>query len=225
MLRIRRLTAVMTTETPNRRPLKSRDTRWAKNAAAAMARAGISPNAISGASVVAAAIAALATLFASGAESRPAAIAGFVVAALGVQGRLLANLLDGMVAVEWNRRSAAGEVWNDLPDRIADSVILIAAGYAAGAPALGWACALLAVSTAYVRVLGGAVGLPQSFAGPMAKPHRMAVVTVALFASAVETAFGFAPRALVIALWVIAAGTIVTIVRRTLAIVRALESR
>ncbi len=215
----------MTTESVNRRPLKSRDTRWAKSAAAAMARAGISPNAISGMSVVAAALAALATIFAAAEESRGAAIAGFVVAALGVQGRLLANLLDGMVAVEWNRRSAAGEVWNDLPDRIADAFILIAAGHAAGAPVLGWACALLAVSTAYVRVLGGAVGLPQSFAGPMAKPHRMATITVALLACAAETALGFAPRALVIALWVIVAGTIVTLVRRTLAIVRALESR
>ena len=215
----------MTGESTNRRPLKSRDTRWAKSAAAVLARAGISPNAISAGSVVAAAAAAGAMHFASTAESAGIAIACFLAAALAVQLRLLANLLDGMVAVEWNRRSPAGEVWNDLPDRIADSLILVGAGVSAGTPTLGWLAALLAVSTAYVRVLGGACGLPQSFAGPMAKPHRMAALTAALVAAAVEVHFGFGARSLAIALSVIILGEIVTIVRRTLAILRALESR
>lgn len=215
----------MAAETGNRRPLKSRDTRWARSAAAALARAGISPNAISAASVVAAAIAAGAMLVASSNESRPLVVAGYLVAALGLQGRLLCNLFDGMVAVEWNRKSASGEVWNDLPDRIADALIFVAAGYAAHAIQLGWAAGLLSVSTAYVRVLGGACGLPQSFAGPMAKPHRMAVLTIALVAAALEAWLGFASRALFIALTVIVAGCAITLVRRTVAIVRALESR
>jgi phosphatidylglycerophosphate synthase len=215
----------MTVETGNRRPLKSRDTRWARSVAAALARAGISPNAISAGSIVAAAIAAGAMLMGESTESRAVAVAGFLIAALGLQGRLLCNLFDGMVAVEWNRKSASGEVWNDLPDRIADSLIFVAAGYAAHAVGLGWAAALLAVSTAYVRVLGGACGLPQSFAGPMAKQQRMAVVTIALVAAALETWFDSAARALFIALIVIVVGSVLTVVRRTVAIVRALESR
>lgn len=73
-----------------------------------------------------------------------------------VQGRLICNLLDGMVAVEGGLRSPVGAVFNDLPDRVSDSLILIGAGYGlAGfityAPQLGWAAALMAVMTAYVR--------------------------------------------------------------------------
>ena len=43
---------------------------------------------------------------------------------------------------------------------------------------LGWAAAVLAVLTAYVRVLGGSLGLTQHFIGPMAKQHRMFTLTL-----------------------------------------------
>jgi hypothetical protein len=36
----------------------------------------------------------------------------------------------------------------------------------------------LAVVTAYIRVFGGALGFALDFRGPMAKQHRMAVLTV-----------------------------------------------
>jgi hypothetical protein len=42
---------------------------------------------------------------------------------------------------------------------------------------LGWAAALVAVFVAYVRALGASVGAGQLFLGPMAKPHRMALMT------------------------------------------------
>ena len=84
-------------------------------------------------------------------------------------------MLDGMVAVEGGRKSLYGPVYNELPDRIEDSLLLIAAGAAAGFDGLvfGMLAALLAAICAYVRLLGGTLGQPQDFVGPQAKPHRM----------------------------------------------------
>jgi phosphatidylglycerophosphate synthase len=53
-----------------------------------------------------------------------------LVAVVGVQLRLLCNLFDGMVAVEGGKKSKSGEVFNDMPDRIADPILLVCAGYA-----------------------------------------------------------------------------------------------
>src|SRR5215475_6504615 len=91
--------------------------------------------------------------------SQPAMRAALlVVAAAGIQLRLLCNLLDGMVAVEGGRGTKSGEVFNDAPDRLADVLIFVGAGYALRWPdwgsALGWAAAVVAVLTAYVRILG-----------------------------------------------------------------------
>jgi hypothetical protein len=90
---------------------------------------------------------------------------------------------------------------------------------------LGWIAALLAILTAYVRVLGGALGLPQSFAGPMAKQHRMFVLTVGCLASAVQVALGSPPKSLYAALIIIAVGSAATAVRRTVKIARTLRAR
>jgi len=154
---------------------------------------------------------------------RPIAGAAFV------QLRLLCNLFDGMVAVEGGKKTKSGEVYNDFPDRIADAFVLVGAGHAApsfpGAVELGWAAALLAVTTAYVRTLGGSFGLRQDFIGPMAKQHRMAVVTGAALLAAVEAVLGMPPRVLPAALVVIVVGCMVTIVRRLGRIVAGLEAR
>ena len=42
----------------------------------------------------------------------------FLVAAVCVQLRLLANLLDGMVAVGSGQASRIGELYNEVPDRV-----------------------------------------------------------------------------------------------------------
>ena len=152
-----------------------------------------------------------------------------VIAAVAIQGRLLCNLLDGMVAVEGGRQTKSGEVFNDLPDRIADSIIFIQAGYAIhsfpGGRELGWAAALLAVFTAYVRMLGGASGLKQSFMGPMAKQHRMAVMTAACVLSIFESWFVRTGTLLWAALIIVVVGCVATIVLRTVSIIRGLEAR
>src|SRR5262249_28049761 len=83
----------------------------------------------------------------------------------------------------------------------------------------GWAAALLAVLTAYVGVLGGSLGLPQDYAGPMAKQHRMAVMTVAAVLGAAEAALGAPARVLLVALVVVVVGSAATVIRRTYRIV------
>jgi hypothetical protein len=59
----------------------------------------------------------------------------------------------------------------------------------------------------------------------MAKPQRMAVLTVAALAAAALRSSGLAPTILELALWVVVGGSIMTAARRTVAIVRALEAR
>jgi phosphatidylglycerophosphate synthase len=210
-----------------RRPLQSRDSRWAKASASWLAARRVPPNAISLFSVVAAALCAAAFIASRDAHG-PARIALLIGAAAAIQLRLICNLLDGMVAVEGKLGSKSGEIYNDLPDRIADPLILVAAGYAthfAFAPALGWCAGLLAVMTAYVRLLGGSTGVGQDFRGPMAKPQRMAVMTIASLAEATAGAFGRAGVAIVAALALIVIGCIVTVARRTSNIKTLLESR
>lgn len=211
-----------------RRPLRSRQTAWANAVAQLLVRWRVLPNAISVASVAHALAAALALYFSFAAASGQRALL-LVAAILGIQGRLLCNLFDGMVAVEGGRKTKSGEIFNDLPDRIADALLFIGAGYAARPHAfvleLGYLAAALAIFTAYVRMLGGASGLKQSFIGPMAKQHRMAVLSAACLLSIFETRFLPAGTVLWAALIVVNAGCLITIWRRTTRIARELEAR
>jgi phosphatidylglycerophosphate synthase len=218
----------MTDERLLRRPIAARGTRWAAAIAAALARWGVAPNAISAASVAFAAATAAALLAARGESGGPRA-AWLVVAALAIPLRLLANLFDGMVAVEGGRRSASGEIWNELPDRVSDALCLVAAGYAVPAvswsPVAGWSAALAAVVTAYVRTLGVAAGASAHFVGPAAKQQRMVLLAAALVAAAVEALVGMPDRILPWALVAVAALSGVTAARRTRRVVAELEGR
>jgi phosphatidylglycerophosphate synthase len=146
----------------------------------------------------------------------------------GILGRLICNLLVGMVAIEGGRKSITGEIFNDLPDRIADPLILVAAGYAVGVAwgiELGWLAAVLALLTAYVRVLGQSAGAGIYFIGPMAKQHRMATLTAACLLAVVACWRGWDGIVLAAALGVICAGCAITIVRRLRRIAADLERR
>jgi phosphatidylglycerophosphate synthase len=152
-----------------------------------------------------------------------------VAAAAAIQLRLLCNLLDGLLAVEGGLQSKTGELYNDVPDRFADVLVIVAAGYAIawdwGGP-LGWAAAAAALLTAYVRVLGGALGTPQHFFGPMAKPQRMAVLTAACLLSLVELgASDLEGRVLAAALVVVLVGSLLTFARRLHLVARELNAR
>ena len=207
--------------TGNRRPLKTRSSRWAQGLAAWLARSGVGPDVISFGSVAFAVAGAL-DLIESGMVEGRARIGPLLAAAACVQLRLLCNLRDGMVAVEHGRGGPYGAIWNELPDRIADVLFLLAAGYAAQfagvahAGLLGWTAALLAVLTAYVRELGRGLGFPADFSGPMAKPHRMAALTLACAVSSAEVLWGWRGQSLAIGLGIIALGAAITVVRRTL---------
>ncbi len=170
--------------TSPRRNIKTRDTKWAQNLAKFIAsKTNLTPNSISVLSVFFSIIAFI-------------AYCGYIIpvyphklqfllpliALIAIQLRLLCNLLDGMVAIECGKKSAVGDIFNEFPDRISDSFILIGIGIAGGSCysfILGIFAALFAMFTAYTRVLGGAIGVNQYFIGPMAKQHRMALITVA----------------------------------------------
>ncbi len=202
----------------NRRPLASRRLRVTGWMVERLLRTRITPDQISAAGVVAAFAAGLAL------AAAPGSAVWYLVAAVFVQLRLLANMLDGLIAVEGGRGGPLGPLWNEMPDRLEDTAILTGFGLAAASLPLGLAAALAAVGCAYVRTLGGALGQDQSFAGPMAKQHRMAAVTggsILAFAGAVA---GFDPARLsLVVLWFIVVGSLVTIVRRTAIIARALK--
>jgi phosphatidylglycerophosphate synthase len=200
----------------NRRPLASRQTALAHRLSGLLLRTRVTPDQISAAGLACAALAGALLLVPS-----PAAL---LAAAVLIQLRLLANLLDGLVAVEGGRAGPFGPLWNEMPDRLADVMILVGFGIAAGTPMLGLAAALAAVLTAYVRLLGGSLGLPQSFIGPMAKQHRMAAVTAGCVAGATELALGRAPLVPAVVLWIVLAGTLVTVARRTLRLAAALRT-
>jgi phosphatidylglycerophosphate synthase len=163
----------------NRRPIRARSVEIFQKIAASLARTNVSPNQISSASVLMSAIVPLAMwVFPAGGW------AASVAAILGIQLRLVCNLLDGMVAIEGGKRSAVGEIYNEFPDRLADSVILLGVMLPfreeSGAWALGWATCFFAILTAYTRVLGASAKTKHFYGGPMAKQHRMAFLCVVL---------------------------------------------
>jgi phosphatidylglycerophosphate synthase len=201
-----------------RRPLASRSTRWAGSLARAAVRSGLTADPIS----------ILSLLFAGAGATAMLTLRqpwNLLACAAGIQLRLLCNLLDGMVAIEGGRKSKVGVLYNEVPDRIADSLFLVALGYGIAMPWLGWLAALAAAVTAYIRVLGGTFGLAQDFRGPLAKQHRMAVMTAGCLLGIGEWLWDGGQRILEGAAWIIAVGAIVTCGTRIRAISRSLRAR
>jgi phosphatidylglycerophosphate synthase len=203
----------------DRRPIATRNAGWAQGLARRLARSRITPNQISIASMGAACIAGGA-FWAAGYTGGITRILLLLLAAAFCQARLICNLLDGMVALEGGKREASGPFWNEFPDRVADILILAGAGLGIANPALGFAAATMAVFTAYVRELGRATGAPSDFCGPMAKPHRMAVMTLAALLATVEPLLPLTPGTIVAAaLWAVAIGAALTVLRRAVRLV------
>jgi phosphatidylglycerophosphate synthase len=221
---------LQTVESPSlpRRVLATRNAGWAKRLARRLGQTGVQPNAVSVAGVIFAFAASAAFYFAPVLmdDNRAALL---LAAAAAIQFRLLCNLLDGMLAIEGGLKSKTGELYNEIPDRVADVLILVGAGYSARSLAygvsLGWAAAVFALFSAYLRVLGGSLDATQHFTGPMAKQHRMFTLTVFTLLAAAEAMLGLPPRAIGIGLWIIVAGSIVTLFRRTARIADELRAR
>lgn len=221
----------------NRRPLKSRDRVWAKFLARRAATAGLTPNSISVMSVVFAAGSHVCFLVAPDMKSPPTIVLAWLCAAAFIQMRLVCNLLDGMVAVEGGKRSPVGGLYNEVPDRIADVLILVGAGYSTnvepgvvklfGVLPLGWSCAVAALWTAYIRSIGAELTGKHFFIGPMAKQQRMAALTVTCVIAGVASLVpsGNPHRVLEIMLTLILTGSLFTCWRRLRMISAELRAR
>jgi phosphatidylglycerophosphate synthase len=226
----------------NRRPISQRERGWAKYLTRVLSKAGVTPNFISFTSIVFAAFSGL-CFYASALADGGDRILLLIGAALFCQLRLLANMLDGMVAVEAGKGGPDGPVWNELPDRFADIFILVGAGYGVAATGmfdatLGWAAAVAAVMTAYAREVVKSAGAPADFSGPMAKPHRMFWMTMAALVSIFDPQIG--PWTawtldwggaddsgkgvfIAFALWLVLLGSILTVFSRTWRALKALR--
>ncbi len=211
----------------DRRPIATRNRKWAQTATVWLASRNVSPNAISVAGMCACLVAGIALAATSVSHNR---ILWFI-AALGAQLRLTANMLDGMVAIASGRTSKTGELYNEVPDRISDAAVFIGAGFAwGGNVTLGYIVTILAIFTAYIRAAGKIAGAPNEFCGPMAKQHRMLVITLIALYSAItprswqtiafnESQIGLMTLGLV----VIVVGCVITVVRRVSRIAHALK--
>ena len=210
-----------------RRPLRTRRTKWANGMAGWLVAKGATPNQISIASIACAAVGGLAFVLAGWVSSVPASMAAYLLAILGIQGRLLCNLFDGMVAIEGGRKTKSGELFNELPDRVSDVLIFLGAGFSVPEsrwlPHLGWGAAVVSLIVAYVRALGASAGAGQCYIGPMAKPHRMALMTAASLAAAIACPWHRDREVVATALAAVIVGGLVTIVRRTRVVIRTLE--
>ena len=216
-------------QTLNRRPIKTRSQAWAHHLAERLANMGLSPNQISLLGIGFSILGAL-SLTITGCIQMNSFFCGllFIVSAVTVQLRLLCNMLDGLVAVEYGKKSKLGDLFNEVPDRIEDVLFMISAGYATGTSTgifVGWATALLSVGTAYVRLLGGSLGFKQNFCGPAAKPQRMFLLTVILVTTTFQMWISDSISILGYGLWVILFGTLVTLVRRLLILAKNMNKR
>lgn len=219
-------------EPSGRRPLKSRQWRIFQRFAAWLANSGITPNAISVASIFFAVAAGGCLGATNQCESIVIRRCFWLFSGVFIQFRLIANLMDGMVAIEGGKKSAVGDLYNEVPDRLSDPAILIGAGFAWGScPLIGLTSALVAVFVAYVRAIGASAGVGQVFLGPFAKQQRMALMTLVCGASALlpmswqpinaSTGIGICGGALM----VLILGGIVTAVRRLNHIARLMRER
>ncbi|QKF58357.1 CDP-alcohol phosphatidyltransferase family protein [Aliarcobacter lanthieri] len=212
----------------NRRPLKVRGNILSQRFASYLSKKDITPNQISIASIVASLIASILILFISNDNFFTIWIFP-ILGALFIQIRLLCNLFDGMVALEGGKSTKSGELFNDIPDRISDSLLFIALGYSVSsisfAIELGYIAALFAALTAYVRVLGTSINAGSCFKGPMAKQHRMAVLTISLICTPFEFKFFGTDYILTFTLFIIVIGSFLTIINRIKTIYNTLEGK
>ena len=160
-------------EPTSRRPIGEGFRSTARYATALCVRFNIHPDAISYASVLAAAMAAV-CFWKSG--MHPWLL---FVAPLFCYLRLWFNMLDGMVALAAGKASWRGEILNDLPDRISDVLIFAAVAHSGWMnPFVGYWAAIFALLTAYVGMFGQAVGVQREFSGMMSKPWRMVILHI-----------------------------------------------
>ncbi len=200
-----------------RRPIKSRSNPLMIQLAQWLSQKAITPNQISLFSILPAFLTLFTLGFWTSDLSRTTQLLLLFLTLILIQLRLLCNLIDGMVAIEGGKVTPAGELFNEVPDRVSDTFFFIALGMSLGSStgfSLGLLAALMAALTAYVRVLGVSMGAPPFFSGPMAKQQRMALMTFAIIATMIGLFFDLSTLFLEIALWLIIIGSFITVLHR-----------
>lgn len=202
----------------NRRPISSRSTGWANKIAQFLSQKSITPNQISIASIGFSLLGMISLIYLKN-------YYGFILCIIFIQARLLCNLFDGMVAIEGGKKTLSGPLFNEFPDRFADTFFFLGLGYAINFPELGWIAAILSLGTAYVRVFSSSLDIPQSFIGPMAKQHRMATLSIGCLLGQFEWIYYSSYNALFLTIMVIIIGCILTCYNRSIYILSSLASK
>lgn len=216
----------MTTE-KNRRELATRQISFFQQFTKKLVQFGLTPNQVSVGSMLFALLGfGLSTQFTGRDQFTQTLI--LIGMALSIQGRLLCNMIDGLMAVEGGQRTVTGEIFNDLPDRISDILLVMASGFILRhaypwAWDLAWLSAILAILTAYIRILGVTLTGKQDFSGPLAKQHRMFILTLGLLLYAFEINFLETRYSLIFALVIIGIGSFFTCIRRLKRLVQNLK--
>ncbi len=197
----------------NRRPLKIRGWKITQNFASWLSKQNVTPNQISIASIVFSVMAGIFFLSFQHTDIYGLLFSVAIILTC-LFGRGCCNVFDGLVAVEGGKLTSSGELFNDVPDRISDAVIIITCGYASGFSELGWLAAVLSIMTAYVRTLARSIGAPSDFQGPMGKVPRMAVVSIATLLTPLEFLYLDSFYILQMGLVIISIGCVFTVMKR-----------
>jgi CDP-diacylglycerol--glycerol-3-phosphate 3-phosphatidyltransferase len=171
----------------------------------ALGRLGVSPDAATLTGLVLALAAALA--IGRGAPALGALLFG---------GSLLADGLDGAIARSSGRARPAGAILDAVVDRIGELALLAGVAYAADAPLLGALASGAAALPSYLRARSHEAGI-DALTGPLDRGGRGALLVVGLLGASLGI-----DRALEVTLALIAAGSLLTALRRARAIARAL---
>jgi len=121
---------------------------------------------------------------------------------------------------------------NDFPDRISDVLIFVGAAHSGWMhPLFGYSAAIMSLGTAYVGMLGQAVGAQREFCGLMSKPWRMvtlgigAWITYALQCSRDGNIVIAGLTALEWSCAIVVVGCVQTIAQRLIRILRTLKRK
>ena len=194
-------------------------TGWTNRLAARMAAIGLGAGGVWAVALVLALLAAACLLWSGAAPAKLRAVLLFLAVVL-IQFRMTGSRTAGLLARDHGLGDARAAIWSEIPDRLADLMILVGAGYGAeragidGAGALGWLAAVLALLGGHVRLLGVTLGFRSEALGPMGATVRMAVLSAACIVSMFEPLWGWRGPGLVIGLSIIALGAAITLGRR-----------
>ena len=134
----------------------------------------VHPDVLTGLAVVAAAAGGLCLALASS--------AGWLLLLVPVMAavRLVLNLLDGMVARRTGQARPIGELWNELGDRVGDTLFIGGLAFHPGVdPRLALGAVIAALLASYVGITAKAAGASRQYVGVLSKPGRMIVLAIA----------------------------------------------